>query len=226
MRSISVVRTALLIPAIVATTSVSAQTLKERSYDLAVATVTGDSVRGPARIVARNLDIVRYDYGPFNIAVSFTSAPDLWSQLAKAAAPSVTTPAPPAKKAAGAGPESEGPPESPLCALALKDKVEPALIPGICASRALRADIDNDIRPIDEASSGVIDIGKRVVAFVQTANNSTSTVTAAGKALTSFLGTNRRDSTDAINGITMQLEDQTGGLSLRLWNKGRMAQFS
>ena len=69
-----------------------------KSYDLSASSVSGDQIRGPATVRADNLNILRYDY-KFNIAVSFSAAPDLWAKLQSVANPAATTP--PEKPTAG-----------------------------------------------------------------------------------------------------------------------------
>jgi hypothetical protein len=70
-----------------------------KPYDLASANVSGDQLRGPATVRADNLNVLRYDY-KFNLAISFSTVPDLWAKLQSLAAPA-PSPAP-EKPATGA----------------------------------------------------------------------------------------------------------------------------
>jgi hypothetical protein len=80
--------------------SVAVAQPKTKDYDLATASISGDVLRGPRRITAHNLNVLRYDYR-FKGAISFTQAADLWSRLTSRAAPAPAGP-PPAAPSPGA----------------------------------------------------------------------------------------------------------------------------
>ena len=80
--------------------SVAVAQPKTKDYDLATASISGDVLRGPRRITAHNLNVLRYDYR-FKGAISFTQAADLWSRLTSLAAPAPAGP-PPAAPSPGA----------------------------------------------------------------------------------------------------------------------------
>jgi hypothetical protein len=69
--------------------------LPETEYDLNNRTITGERVKGPRRVIAKNLNTLRYDYR-WTSTITYTAAPDLWSKLlAAGAAPSETPKAAP-----------------------------------------------------------------------------------------------------------------------------------
>lgn len=71
--------------------------LSDKIYDLATGAVSGDRVRGPRRIIAKNLNTLRYNY-TLSRVVSITPSVDLWSKLLSVSAiemgkvPTVTPP--------------------------------------------------------------------------------------------------------------------------------------
>ena len=65
--------------------------LAETEYDLSNRTISGERARGPRRIIARNLNPLRYDY-KWGSAITYTAAPDLWSKLLAASAAPFETP--------------------------------------------------------------------------------------------------------------------------------------
>ena len=54
--------------------------LPDKTYDMAAGNISGDKVRGPRRIVIKNLNTLRYNY-TLSRAVSYTAVGDLWSKL-------------------------------------------------------------------------------------------------------------------------------------------------
>lgn len=59
---------------------------KTKEYDLANANISGDILRCPRTVVAKNLNVLRYDY-KFTGVISFSQPADLWSKLTSIASP-------------------------------------------------------------------------------------------------------------------------------------------
>src|SRR5262249_32700491 len=74
----------------------------EKTYDLNNRTYSGETIRGPVTVVAKNLNILRYKYSA-DSKVTISKPPDLWSQLTNLANPQSSTPAQPAATGAQAG---------------------------------------------------------------------------------------------------------------------------
>jgi hypothetical protein len=178
-----------------------------KTYDLLSSNFSGDTVRGPRTIVASHINVLRYDY-KFNNVVTFSAAPDLWSKLSQLASPTTATPATPPKTPAGAA--------APLpCSQDLQaKKVLPSLIPVICAAdeRTLLSTVDKETKGIDAVAGQVAADNVKLGIYVQTANCSTNTVVAGGKALTDFLTTTSGDPLSTTAGIRAQLSDGGGGV--------------
>jgi hypothetical protein len=104
-------------------------------YDLGSSNFTGDQIRGPRRIRADNLNVLRYTY-KFSNTIAFSQPVDLWSKLQAAAvpspaqAPAAPAPAaPPAPKVAPkAAPAAPGPKLS-QSVQTLIDKAEKVVTP-------------------------------------------------------------------------------------------------
>lgn len=75
---------------------------REKAYDLNNRTYSGETIRGPVTIVAKNLNILRYKYSA-DSKVTISKPPDLWSQLTNLANPQSSTPSQPTTTAAAGG---------------------------------------------------------------------------------------------------------------------------
>jgi hypothetical protein len=200
---------------LVAPTYLSAQTnakkdkIGDKTYDLSASNFSGDTVRGPRRIVATHLNILRYDY-KFNNVVSFSAAPDLWSKLTQLNSPAAA-PAGNVPKSALI-PAAVGAPTAP-CNQDLQTKnVLPTLISALCAANAeaIFGVVNAQTKQIDTAAKQATSDNQTLGGFVRTANCNTSTVVTGGEALTDFLQTTNGDPSTTIAGIRTQLLDSGG----------------
>ncbi len=182
---------------------------KTKEYDLAAANISGDVMRGPRKIIAHNLNVLRYDYR-FNGVVSYSQAVDLWSKLT-----SVSAPAPPAGGGAGPAPPPDRAPQ--YNALTCQDNVhtnehvsDAAAIQHICDARKVEAAV-TDARVAMNTIVGRANVNNLALAsLVQNANCATETVRAGGNALKSFLLTTTGNPSQSVSGISSQLLDNGG----------------
>jgi hypothetical protein len=201
---------------------------REISYDLNNRSYSGETVRGPATIVAKNLNILRYKYTA-NSKVTLSKAPDLWSELTGIAnpqsSPSGSAPAQAQAPAAGAshamnlviksrGPKAQAEPGGlpvSVAAQAVNDKVKKAIDE---ASQAI-ADVNVATSGINETlKNGVETDFVSVSGQVKRANTATDSVNAAGQELLSFLKSIDASSTySGIQGELAQGSKFTVGLS-------------
>jgi hypothetical protein len=179
--------------------------VEAKKYDLLSSTFSGDTVRGPRRIIATHINILRYDY-KFSNVVTFSAAPNLWAQLTQIASPGATPPTPAPKSASAVAPP-------PSCTLDLQAKnVLPSLIPIICAVdvQTISSTVNAETKAIDAAANQATADNVTLSNYVDTANCNTSTVVAGGKALTDFLQTTNGDAASTETGIRAQLLDAGG----------------
>lgn len=192
-----------------------------KTYDLSASNITGEVIRGPRRLIATHLNVLRYDY-KFSTSITFSQTPDLWSRLTQLAVPSVAkppavpTPAPtPAPPAAEAAPHMfPGPPLSCEAQLKQEGRFPPDLFHDICRTKALKAQVDartNTITGSEGLASQVLSLRSRLQEYVQAANCATERVTSAGKALKGFLANSTGEASVTIAGISAQLADNGGG---------------
>lgn len=184
--------------------SVAVAQPKTKDYDLATANISGDVMRGPRRILAHNLDVLRYDYR-FNGAISFSQAADLWSRLTSLAAPAPAAPPPAAPSLRGAPPTAKC--EADLRAQGVSDALA---IQHICAARQIEADVAQRNNQINTIAKEVNDNNTSFARLVQDANCATETVKAGGNALKNFLLTSTGVPSQTISGINTQLQDNGG----------------
>jgi hypothetical protein len=174
---------------------------KEKAYDLNNQTYSGEIVRGPKTIVAKNLNIVRYDYVA-NTKVSFSQTPDLWGKLTGvASSPSKQSAAPPPDTAK---PKTTTP--SALAPAAPNPAGGKAIASTAGPSQAARAAVDQANKAIGDANAAINQVNVAIAGInnpvldqeiadsftslqsqVKTAKQSTKQVADAGQELLSFV---------------------------------------
>jgi hypothetical protein len=198
---------------------------KQEIYDLQDQTHTGDTIRGPKTIVAKNLNVLRYKYAA-NSKVTFSQPPDLFAKLmgiadpqsgqGGAAVPGKTSGATDADKAqmavasaakavkpkvATKGTNQSG--YSPV-AQAMNDKVQKASDQAELAIEQVNAatgSFDNALH--DELTTAMAS----VKTLVQNANAASDKVAAGGQGLLSFLQT--VDASSTYDGIGREFAAQS-----------------
>jgi hypothetical protein len=174
--------------------SESASSKDEKVYDMACATYTGEVIRGPRKVTAVNLNVLRYDY-KWNSSVSFQAAPDLWSKLTgvNTTSPTGTVPANPAT------PTKPG--------LAGGASIRPDLQSTIDKANKLMDDTEAEIKQILDLKNNI----QTDLASLQTqqtkAGDATTQVSNAGKALTDFLKVSTGTPAQLVRGMKDQLAD-------------------
>jgi hypothetical protein len=174
---------------------------KEKPYDLRDQTYSGEIVRGPKTIVAKNLNIVRYDYVA-NSKVSFSQPPDLWGKLTGIASPpNKQSAVPPADTAK---PKSTSP--SAVAPAAPKPAGGKAAAAVTAPSQAARDAVDQANKAIGEVNAAINEVNTAIAGInnpvldhwiadgftalqrqVTTAKQSTKDVVDAGQELLSFV---------------------------------------
>jgi hypothetical protein len=173
---------------------------KEVSYDLRNQTYSGDIIRGPKTIVAKNLNILRYDYTA-NSKVSFSQPPDLWGKLTGIASPqskqsqltpttnpkttNPSAPGAPAPKPAGGKLAARAPTTPSQAARDAVDKANKAILQANMAVNTVNAAIAgiNDQSLNTEIAKGFAAVQSKV----SDANKATREVADAGEELLSFI---------------------------------------
>src|SRR6266446_894698 len=187
---------------------------KEKDYDLSSGNISGDIVRGPRRIVATHLNVLRYNYR-FNSTISFSQTPDLWSQLATAAGTSNSTPPPPAQvtqkeTARSRAAAAPGAPRQTCQQELTANKVNPKFTAALCNARTLAELVQQRVRNIQGMVTQVLNKRGDLSSLITKANCETSVVAAAGRALTDFLKTTSGDPEPMMSGMRAQLADGGG----------------
>jgi hypothetical protein len=171
---------------------------REKAYDLNNRTYSGETIRGPVTIVAKNLNILRYKYSA-DSKVTISKPPDLWSQLTNLANPQSSTPSQPTATGAQAksnlGPKStirvrgtiqitvDNKPATPA-GEAVYDKVKKA---DDEASQATTR-VDEATSELNAAMKASLDADlTKASSLVSRANAATDSVNAGGQELVSFL---------------------------------------
>ena len=172
--------------------------LPEKEYDLAAGAVSGDKVRGPRRIIAKNLNTLRYNYS-LSRAVSFTAPGDLWSKLSGVTAAGVET----APKAAEAPKKLKaGPPEP--CQKRQKDMADQAAIDAFCEAEEVKAKIDEELSGISNLKTDGVDPNREELdRLLDQIQKAVASVTLAGRLLREKLQAN----SPVPNGILQDIND-------------------
>jgi hypothetical protein len=189
---------------------------REKPYDLKNQTYSGETVRGPVTIVAKNLNILRYKYTA-NSKVTLSKPPDLWSELTNIANPQSNPAAVPTPTNAANAPNTHamnavirtkgpravvapgGRPVS-AAAQAVNDKVKKADDETVLATKA----VDDATQQLNPTFHAAIDADfANTMAQVNKANTATGSVNAGGQELLSFLKS--VDSSSTYSGIQGEL---------------------
>src|SRR5713226_232158 len=176
-------------------TSKASSSHNEKKYDLArSASYSGEVIRGPRKITAENLNVVRYDY-KWNSTLSFQAAPDLWSKLTGV---NTTTPA----AAAPADPKS--PPKTGVSGKVVIPADTQATVDKV---NALVQDTEAQIKPIVDFKAEIQTDLASLQSQQARADLANAQVASAGKNLTDFLKANNGTSAQLITAINDQLAD-------------------
>jgi len=201
---------------------------QEAVYDLKNETYTGETVRGPKTIVAKNLNILRYNYTASS-KVTFSQPPDLWSKLTGLASPqseqggtvpqktatptaaekALTQKATAAKAAnvkpgVGAKVVAGNQPKYSAAVLTMNDKIQKAVDEAQQAIDQVNAETDGFDQPLhDELTAVAVAVKAQVVK----ANTATDNVAAGGQELLSFL--KAVDASSTYDGITKELSSDS-----------------
>src|SRR6185312_8758232 len=163
---------------------------KTKEYDLANANISGDILRCPRTIVAKNLNVLRYDY-KFNGAISFSQPVDLWSKLTSVATPPPLPSQPPRPSQPPPPPPPVGVrplPPPPTCEQGLQASgvSDSAAIQHICAARRIEDTINGRNSTISGIATAVATNYGKFTVLVGAANTATGEVKAGGNALKNF----------------------------------------
>lgn len=210
----------------------------ERRFDMNNKIYKGETIRGPRKVVAYNLNPLRYGY-KWQSEVTYTAGPDLWSKLTGLAAPqsSPTQPAAPkteAPKAAGTQPGnaarvkvqvpaearrmvSQGEPPISQATKDLAKKAQLAIEEAILAVNNVNAQIEG----IDDSLKTDVNADFRKVSDqVVLANAAMKSVSDAGLELVQFLSKSGADS------LNTGIQNELSGSSDYKFMAGVNAQWS
>lgn len=179
--------------------------LPTKEYDLGSGTVTGDTLRGPRRVIAKNLNVLRYNY-QFNSTVSFSQPVDLFSKLTGVAAPS-STPAPASTGGAGA-PEAPG--SLALSANCQDSSAQTPLAQHLCQLSTVQNTIKQRFDIVNVLAGRVATNFTTLTALITVANCDVGVVKGAGAALNNLLLASTGDPGQTVAGITTQLQNGGG----------------
>ena len=209
----------------------SAQTIHHRTpkqknkyrvvtYDVASGTYTGETLRGPVTVIAKNLNTIRYQY-QFNSTATFTAAPDIWTNLGTLASQNATSGAPPLPTAPvpnavttpgstpqvannNAAPHNPAPaPADPFAPIqSLLDQANKVLVP---ASQALDKGLRDQqlifTQPIEDLRVDTIQL--------QTDQAPITEVAQAGSALTIYLASIRDETAELVTATKAMLANNS-----------------
>ena len=192
---------------------------REVTYDLSNRSYSGETVRGPVTVVAKNLNLLRYKYSA-NSKVTLSKPPDLWSQLTNLSTPQTSTTSPPASTDTTQGGGGTG----TKALVRVGPKVR-ATVGGKSISPAGEIVFDKVKKADDEAVQAITRVNEAtrefdsvfkrsldtdftdVSALVGRANTASESVRAAGQELLSFLkGVN---SSSTYSGIVSELSSDS-----------------
>lgn len=227
MTTLRCLRTVLLTLAIISTIVASAfgQTPKEQDYNMASHTYTGETLFGAHKVVATNLNTIRYNY-TFGSSITYTPVADLWTGLqGQTTTKPTTTPtaATSQKPQTPIGPVSTvtppaggvqhnlsvGPKKTPPDPFA---SVNDAIKKADVARTQAKAVNDALTTKLQELSTPINDLGDKTkqLAQLQTlANNSTAQLAQGGAALIAFLSTSPDDTPQLVAAANAQLKNDS-----------------
>jgi hypothetical protein len=227
MKTLRCLRSALLTLAIISTIVAAAlgQKPKEQDYNMASHTYTGETLFGAHKVVATNLNTIRYNY-TFANSVTYTPVADLWTGLqGQTTTKPTTTPT----TATGQKPQ---PPIGTVSTVTPPAGVEPNLRVGpkkttlpdpfVSVNDAIKkadaartqAKAVNDAltTKLQELSTPINDLADKTkqLAQIQTlANNSTAQLAQGGAALIAFLSTSPDDTPQLVAAANAQLKNDS-----------------